>query len=536
MLARTMVSSTWAAVLLGVASLASRFLGMFRDRLLSGTFGAGPELDAYYAAFRAPDFMFGLFVSGAISVGFIPVFTRYVARGDRDRLSSESSVFASRVITVLGLALAAVSAVGAVTAHWFVPLYTGGFEPEFQRTAVGLTRIMLLSPFFLGLSAVFSGVLQTYRRFGVYSLAPVVYNLGIISGTLFLTGRFGVYGVALGVVVGSFLHMAIQLWSVLRLGFRFSFLPGLNDRGLREIIRMMGPRTASLALEQANLIVLTGVATTLTAGSVSVFSLANNLQSLPVGVLGISFAVASFPFIAELAERNDLVGLRREFSRIVQAVLFLILPATVALLLLRAQVVRVVLGTGQFDWAATEYTADALALFALSLFAQALLPFIVKIFFAFRNVRLPLVVASLSVVFERLLAWQLVSMGMGLNGLVLALSVSNVLRLALLWALLRGLVGDLGERKIVSSLRVIVGAGAAMGIVMQGIKVLVGGLVDMHSFVGIFTQGALAGSVGLAVYLGVAYLLGNEEARRLVRLVRRRVTPVTVSQAEHQAP
>ncbi len=532
MLARTMVSATWAAVLLGIASLASRFLGVLRDRLLSGTFGAGPELDAYYAAFRAPDFMFGLFVSGAISAGFIPVFTRYVLKDGNGRLGQSANEFASRVISVLGLALAVFSAVGAATAHWFVPLYTAGFLPEYQQVAVQLTRIMFLSPFFLGLSAVFSGILQTYKRFTVYSLAPVVYNIGIIAGILLLTNQFSIYGVAVGVVIGSFLHMAIQFWSVLQLGFRFSFLPSLMDRGLREIGRMMGPRTASLALEQANLILLTGVASTLGVGSVAVFNLAFNLQSLPVGVLGVSFAVASFPFIAELADRGDRAGVKREFSRIVRTVLYLIVPATIIFLLLRAQIVRVILGTGNFDWGNTEDTANALALFSVSLIAQALLPFIVKTFFAFRNVRVPLMVVTVSVIFERLLAWSLVRHGMDVSGLVLAYSASAALRIVLLWVFLHLLVGDLDEKRIVRSLSVIVGAGLAMGIAMQGVKILVGNVVDMHSFLGVFGQGVAAGIVGLAVYVTVTYLLGNEEARRLTGILRRRFSTVKVGEIE----
>ena len=519
-------SVTWAAALLAVATLASKFLGMYRDRLLSGTFGAGAELDAYYAAFRAPDFMFGLFVAGAISAGFIPVFTRYVVRDGDGRMGGASSLFASRVIAIMGVILAGISVIGAATAQWFVPLYTSGFAPEHQQTAVLLTRLMFISPFFLGISAVLSGVLQTYKRFLVYSFAPIVYNLGIVCGILFLADSMGIFGVVIGVVAGSFLHMAIQLVSVLRLGFRFSFVFGVRDEGVREMGRMMVPRTASLALEQINLVILTGIASTLGVGSIAVFNLALNLQSLPVGVLGVSFAVASFPFIAELVERGDRDGAKREFSHIVRLVMFLVIPATVAFVLLRAQIVRVVLGTGNFDWANTVDTADALALFSVSMFAQALLPFIIKTFFAFRNVRLPLMVAASSIVFERLLAWKLVGLGMGTSGLVLAYSVSAALRIVLLWVLLRMLVGALDERRIVKSISVMMAAAVAMGLALQGIKTALGGIVDMQTFTGVFTQGSVAGTAGLAVYFAVTYLLGSEESRRLIGMARARFTPV----------
>jgi putative peptidoglycan lipid II flippase len=518
-------SVTWAAALLGVAAFLSRFLGMFRDRLLSGEFGAGAELDAYYAAFRAPDFMFGLFVAGAISAGFIPVFTRYVVQDGDSRMGDASSLFASRVISIMGVFMAVVSVIGAATAQWFVPLYTSGFASEHQQTAILLTRLMFISPFFLGLSAVFSGILQTYKRFVVYSLAPVVYNLGIICGVAFLSSRIGIMGAVVGVVFGSFLHMLVQMISVLRLGFRFSFRPSVRDEGMKEIGRMMVPRTASLALEHVNLIIVTGIASTLGIGSIAVFNLAFNLQSLPVGVLGVSFAVASFPFIAELVERGDKDGVKREFSRIIRLVMFLVIPATIAFVLLRAQIVRVVLGTGSFDWTNTVDTADALALFSISMFAQALLPFIVKTFFAFHNVRLPLLVATASIVFERLLAWKLVGLGFGTSGLVLAYSVSAALRIILLWALLRMLIGALDERRILGSVAIMMAAGVAMGVVLQTVKTMLGSMVDMQTFMGIFTQGALAGTAGIAVYFIVTYLLGSEESRRMVGMVRARFAP-----------
>ncbi|MEA3249695.1 MAG: murein biosynthesis integral membrane protein MurJ [Patescibacteria group bacterium] len=519
-------SVTWAAALLGVATLLSKFLGMFRDRLLSGTFGAGAELDAYYAAFRAPDFMFGLFVAGAISAGFIPVFTRYVVQDGDGHMGDSSSEFASRVISIMGVILAVISVIGAATAQWFVPLYTSGFTSEQQQISILLTRLMFLSPFFLGLSAVFSGILQTYKRFLVYSLAPVVYNLGIILGIVLLAERFGIFGVVIGVVGGSFMHMFIQLISVWRLGFKFAFRPSVCDESMKEIGRMMVPRTASVALEHVNFIILTGIASTLGVGSIAVFNLALNLQSLPVGVLGVSFAVASFPFIAELVERGDKEGVKREFSRIVRLVMFLVIPATVAFVLLRAQIVRVVLGSGNFDWANTVDTADALALFSISMFAQALLPFIVKTFFAFHNVRFPLMVAAASIVFERLLAWKLIDLGMGTSGLVLAYSISAALRITLLWVLLRVLIGALDERRILKSISVMMAAAVAMGLTVQGIKTALGGVVDMQTFFGIFTQGAVAGTAGIAVYFIVTYLLGSEESRRLIGMARARFSPV----------
>jgi putative peptidoglycan lipid II flippase len=516
-------SVTFAAALLGAASLLSRVFGIARDRLLSGTFGAGPELDAYYAAFRVPDLVYNLFVVGAVSAGFIPVFMSYMTSKDGDEAAN---AFAAKVLSVIGTALAALAIVGIATAQHTVPWITSGFDAEQRALTIQLSRIMFLSPFFLGLSSVIGAVLQSRRRFLVYAIAPVLYNVGIIAGILLLSPRFGIAGVAAGVVLGSFLHFIIQAVDAGRVGFRFRYRPDVRDRGVREMLRIMVPRTAGLAMTQVNLLILTGVATTIGAGSVAVFNLATNLQSFPVGVLGVSFAVASFPLISELAARGDTARLREEFSGTVRTILFLIIPAAVAFLLLRAQIVRVILGTGAFDWGDTIDTADTLAYFTLSLFAQALIPFLVRMFFALKDVMTPLIAVGLSVVIERVLAVKLVAMGMGTPALALAFSVGEIFQIAGLWIILRLRMGSLDESRVFKSLAVISASAFAMGLAMQGTKILLGPWVETRTFLGIFGQGVVAGLIGVATYAGVALFLGSEEARKVVSYAKRRVSRV----------
>ncbi|MDD5251633.1 MAG: murein biosynthesis integral membrane protein MurJ [Patescibacteria group bacterium] len=520
-----------AAAVLGLASLLSRLAGVIRDRLLSGQFGAGADLDAYYAAFRAPDFIYSLFVFGAISAGFIPVFAAYVKNAEAENASDDDRAWdlASRVLTVLGLALAALAGLGALLAPWFLPALTPGFSPEQQQQTIELTRIMFLSPVLLGLSGVLGGILQTYRRFLVYSIAPILYNVGIIFGTLFLAPAFGIRGVAFGVVLGALLHCAVQLWACLAFGFRFRFRPDPRHDGVRDIVRLMLPRTAGLAVSQINLLILTGVASTVGVGSIAVFNLANNLQSFPVNILGVSFAVAAFPFIADLAVRGRHDEMAESFSRTVRNVLFTIVPATVFFLLLRAQIVRVVLGSGRFDWADTIDTADALAFFTLSLFAQALLPLVVRVFFAVKDAVTPLLVGVMAVIFERTLAWWFMSRGLGTPGLALAFSVGSILNLVALWIFLRLRVGSLREAAICRSVAVMSVGALIMAVVMQAAKYAVAPLVDMRSFVGIFLQGAVAGTLGLAAYFGLTWLAGSEEAQAVVEMYRRRMRPVPVT-------
>ncbi|HTK04324.1 MAG TPA: murein biosynthesis integral membrane protein MurJ [Candidatus Eisenbacteria bacterium] len=520
-------SVTAAAAVLGIASLASRLVGVLRDRLLSGTFGAGRELDAYYAAFRAPDLVYNLFVLGAITAGFIPVFTRYLAKKDvgDDGMNEEASELGSLLFTMLGAILLVVGVVGAATASWFVPALAPGFDAPGRELTVRLTRIMFLSPLFLGLSGVLGGMLQTRRRFFVYALAPIFYNLGIMAGIVLLSPSMGITGAAVGVTIGAFLHFLVQLIACRAMGWRYRFAWSGSHEGVRTVARMTGPRMASLAVSQLNVWVLTGIASTVGAGGIAVFNLANNLQSFPVGVIGVSFAVAAFPLISELAAKDDRKEFVAQLSKTVRTILFLVVPATVALLLLRAQIVRVVLGTGNFDWKDTIDTADTLAYFSLSLFAQALLPLFARAFFAFHDVKTPLILAASSVVLERTIAWMLVGRGMGTPGLALAFSIGSVANIAFLWVALRHRIGDLGEKAVLRTLALTSVAGVAMAAVIQGLKIAVAGVVDMRTFMGIFAQGAVAGVAGIGVYVVAAYLMGSEEARDVVRLYRRKFVP-----------
>jgi len=516
-----------AAALLGIATLVSRAVGVIRDRLLSGNFGAGAELDAYYAAFRAPDFIYNILVFGAITAGFIPVFTKY---GDAENggIHPQASRLTSLLLTVLGTALTVAAVLGMIFAPAFADIIAPGFSGPERELTMRLSRIMFLSPVFLGLSGILGGVLQARRHFLVYSLAPVLYNLGIIGGTFFLAPQYGILGPAVGVVIGAFAHFVAQVFACRAAGFRFRPVWDLKDKGLRTVAKLTLPRVAGLAVSQFNLLVLTGVASTIGAGGIAVFTFANNLQMLPVGIVGVSFAVAAFPVIAELAGKGRNDDFVVQMSRTVRTILFLMVPATVGMLLLRAQIVRVVLGTGRFDWTDTVTTADTLAFFAFSLCAQALLPLLARACFAFEDSVTPLIAAAVAVLLERALAWGFIGAGMGTAGLALAFSIGSTVNLVILWTAVRVRTHGLDEKVIVRSLAVTSVAALAMALVMQTAKAMLAPVVDMDTFMGIFVQGLVAGLAGIATFLAAAYALGSDEARRVIHLYTRRTSPIRV--------
>lgn len=555
-------SITIAAVLIAASSLLSRLLGVFRDRILAGEFGAGDTLDIYYAAFRVPDLIFNLLILGALSAGFIPIFTRLIKNAppqsspyQREEENSPSLLparasqrpacfqlskamsgrqegpllkmaggeaweLASNILNILGAGLVVLCGLGVIFAPALMKIITPGFSGEKMDLTIALARIMFLSPIFLGLSGVFGGILQSCKRFFIYSLAPIFYNVGIIIGALYFVPLWGVYGLAWGVVLGAFMHMAVQMPAVWQIGFRYSFIFNFKEKSVREIWRMMIPRTMSLAVAQINLVVLTIIASTLAAGSLAVFNFANNLQIFPVGIIGISFAIAAFPALASAAfEREKLIY---NFSSVARQILFFIVPATVLILTLRAQIIRVVLGTGQFDWNDTVLTLDTLGFFALSLFAQSLIPLLVRVFYARHDSRTPffigLATAAANVVLSLWLGKK-----MGVAGLALAFSIANIANFIVLWLVLRFKIEGLDEARILKSAFKFSLAAITAGGAIQLLKEAIVYFADMTKLWGVFAQGALAGTAGILVYVVICYILKSEELFNFAAAVRRRL-------------
>ncbi len=499
-------SITLAAALVALSSLLSRFLGVIRDRILAGQFGAGESLDIYYAAFRVPDLIFNLVVLGALSAGFIPIFTTLLKKEGEE--NKDAWELASNVLNFLSLAIFALSILGIIFAEPLVKIIAPGFRPEAQLLTAKLTRVMFLSPLFLGISGVLGGILQSTKRFLVYSLAPMAYNLGIIFGALYLSRWFGIYGLAWGVVIGAFLHAAIQLPAVFHLGFKWSMILRWHDQNTRKIGRMMIPRTLSLAVSQVGLLFTTVIASTLPGGSLTIFNLANNLQSFPVGIFGVSFAIAAFPSFSENAFNPEI--LLKKFSSTMRQIMFFVIPATVFIITLRAQIIRVVLGTGAFDWNDTVLTMNALGLFSTSLVAQAAAPLLVRVFYARHNSKTPLYIGGLSVLVNLALSW-LLGQRMGVSGLALAASVSSALNFILLWLFLYVEIPIFNAFPIFISALKYSAAALLAGVAIQISKIAVWPYIDMARFYGVFVQLSVSFLVGALVYALICKMLGSEE-------------------------
>jgi putative peptidoglycan lipid II flippase len=510
-----------AALLIAFAGIASRFLGFIRDRVLASTFGAGDILDAYYAAFRLPDLVYGFLVLGALSAAFVPIFTELIAK-DKE---AEAWKLTSGVLHTTLFSIGAFSLLGILFAPFITDVLAPGFAPEKQALVTDLTRIMLLSPLFLAVSAVFGGVLVSFKQFAAYSFAPVFYNIGIIIGAVVLSQYFGPMGLAWGVVLGSAFHLVVQYPAMRRAGFRFQFgmFSAWHDKNVRRVLTLMIPRSLGMAVNQVGLLVMTVFASTLVSGSLASFTLANNIQSVPLGLFGIAFSLAAFPALALFAAKKSDRDFFRMFAETARKILFFVVPLSIFIIIFRAQCVRVILGSGNFDWQDTITTFEILKFLALSLFAQSLIPLFARAFFALQNTKTPLYIALVSEAVHIALIPFLLPLYQ-VEGLAIAFSVSTILNFGLLYFFLRRQLSFWEDKLIVVPVAKILLASLLAGAVAQISKsVFALTTNELDTFIEVFLQLALGFTIGGGAYVLFAYLLKVEELGRIKRFVLCRV-------------
>jgi len=529
---------TYAAGILFCASLATKILALFRDRLLAGTFGAGEELDMYFAAFRIPDLLYNILIMGGLTAVFLPVFAQHFHK-DRE----EAWKIAANIFNIVFLMLIAFSVLLGVLAPYLMRLVAPGFSPENQETAVLLTRIMFFSPILFGASSLLSGLLQYFGRFFAYALAPVMYTLGIIIGILYFVPIFGVVGLAWGVIFGALLHFMVQIVPALNSGFRWRFMLDVSHTSVKQILRLALPRTIGATAYHFNLVVMTAIASTLAVGSIAVFNFADNLQYVPVSLIGISFAVASFPALSRSFAQGKTQEFAESFSSVFSKIIFLVIPVALLMFLLRAQAVRIIFGTGEFGWVATQLTAASLGVFALGTIPLALIPLMVRSFFSLQDTKTPVFISISSVILNIVLAASFVwlfsfanpisyafSRVLDVHGIAdfriialpLALSLSSLFQFTLLSLFLsRKIKGIFLPNILVAFKNALISGIPAVLLAFLALR-LMSFIVPLNMFWGVVAQAGVAGSVGLLVYLVVSYFLKSQELFELVGRILKR--------------
>lgn len=514
-----------AAYVLGMFAFGSQLLALLRDRLLAHQFGAGHELDIYYAAFRIPDLLFVLFASSLSVYVLIP----FVMKADETDGAGAGSHLLAQVFSLFLIVYTVIAAL----AFFFAPVWSAALFPGItnQEEVVNLSRILLLQPFLLGISSLFGVVTQLGHRFVLYALSPLLYNVGIIVGIIFFYPHFGLSGLALGVVLGAFGHLLVQWPFVVRSLYRFDLTFRFDWKQLKEVFALSLPRAFTLSLQQIVLLALFGFASAMAAGSLSVFQFAYNLQSVPLTVIGVSYSVAAFPILAELFAKQERQQFALHIVTALRHIIFWSVPAIALIIVLRAQVVRVVLGSGEFDWADTRLTAAVLAMLSLSLLSQAVNLVVVRAFYAGGHTRWPFYITF----FGSILA---VCSAYGFYALYVAhgeaqATISSFMRLeALPGSEVLALAFGYALATVIQSLVLVIVMGRVLTVPLAWMgrslvyafsAAAVGGLVayatlnfivegiDQEKFIGIFIQGLLAGAAGIAgTILTYAYFKSPE--------------------------
>jgi len=528
-----------AAYLLAVFAFGSQLLALLRDRLLAGAFGAGHTLDLYYAAFRIPDFLFATVASLLSLYALLPILSRLGQEQEGLMVS-----FLRDMLLIFFAGMGFVAGIAFFLAPVLVPLIAPGIATDVGARAdlILLVRILLLQPILLGASNTIAALTQLQHRFLLYSISPLLYNLGIIFGVVALYPYLGIAGLGWGVVIGAFMHMMIQVPFFFAEKSTVRLPLSRLVQGLREVLTLSVPRTFALASTQISLLAITAMASFLASGSIAVFTFAYNLQAVPLTIIGVSYSVAAFPTFARLYAQ----GAREELSRYTEAalrhIIFWSIPATVFVIVLRAQIVRTVLGSGQFDWSATRLTAAALALFILSLAAQSATLLIARAYYATGNTRKPLYFGCADIAISVLSAF-----------LLLALFQESPFFRDFLGSLLR--VGDTpGTAVLVLALGYALGSIAKFtigciyfirdfsisrtrltrltfesfsasvigGAASYGVLAFSGGTGNITTTIGVLVQGTAAGAVGLFVAGLILWLLKNQEFAEAVGALMRR--------------
>jgi putative peptidoglycan lipid II flippase len=503
-----------AAVIISTSYLASRLLGLLRDRLLVAHFGIGPQADAYAAAFRLPDLLFTLLVSGAFTVAFIPVFAKHIEQGQ----DKEAWELSSALLTILCLATLAIGVVAFIFAGPITSLITPGFDAYRHHLTVGLTRIMLITPFMFAISSVLGSIAQSFNRFMIFALASVFYNVGIIFGILFLSPTHSIYGVAYGVVIGAGLQALLQIVGLVGLGYRYRVSLDVKSRDVRRVITLMVPRSIDQGIDQINYIIETIIGSRLSTGSLAALYYANNLKNVPLVLIGNSIATAAFPRMAARAAKGAREALIRDFVLNSRLILFLVIPSGIVTVLMRGYIVRLLYGFGNAT------TANTLGWFAGTIVFSSLFFLVSRVFYAMQDTRTPLYTSLVAMVATIGLAFSLSSI-FGVMGLAMAQSLSAAGETIALIIILQRRLKQIGLGEIWRGLSRMILAGAIMGGITY---ICVSRVLPLYrADLGISVVGpkflALI-TIASASYLIPCYILNLREAHKFLALLKEQLT------------
>lgn len=508
-----------AAFILGAAGGVSAVLGLVKTRLLASFFGVSRDLTIFYTADKLPNLVYSVLVVGAVSTVFIPVFTSLLKKEGETAFDVASSIINATFILFL--------LIGAIMFS-FSPqlinlLAVGNFDQKEVMLGSNLMRIMLASQILLVAGSLTTSILQSFKYFIIPALAPVFYNVGMIIGTVFLSNKIGIYGPAVGVVIGSILHFSIQIPLLRKSGFKFSFTLNLKDKDFKKMFTLVPPRITSVLISNVIQTINNSLAILVSAPSVIFLKFADQLQTFPVSLFGISMASASLPTLSSQTSPNERDKFKETFLTSFHQMIYLVMPLSAILLILRIPAIRLVYGVSNFPWDATIRTAQTLAFFSISIFAQSANYLITRAFYALKDTATPVAVNIVTALINISLSIYFVTaLKLGVWAIALSYTVTSLLDMCILMFLLNKKVGGFDKEKLFVPFTKISWATASMGVMLYiPMKLLDQFVFDTTRTINLLGLTIVAGFIGMGTYILLTKLFKVEEIQLFYKLLKK---------------
>lgn len=511
-----------ATIIVMATLFLSRVLGLVREMIITNVFGSGIETDAFFAAFSIPDMMFDLLIAGALSAGFMPVFTSYLANDDEDGAWEAANTF----ITVFVLFIIGFNIVGEIFTRYLVPLVAVGVldnKAKYELT-VSLTRIMLPAVTFTVTAGLTRGILNSYKRFIVPAFGPVVYNVGMILGAILLGRKFKIYGMAYGVIAGAALNLMIQVPEFLRVSGRFKFALNVHNEGYKRMLRLMGPSIIGLAIVRINLLVNQNIASVLSDGSISALRYAQRIMLLPIGIFSVSIATTIFPTMSSLIATKQYEEFKKTFSLGLRTLVFITVPSSIGIIALNAPIVRLLFRHGKFTEENVLITAFALAFYSIGIIGHSIVPIIIRGFYSIQDTKTPVKVGILILIANVTLNLIFVRFAkLAIGGIAFSTSITAILEMILLYKSLGKKIKKLRTRELmVSSVKSLIASfvmGGAAFIANRMIESSIGIESKLAQLIGV----GVPILIGIVIYIGAAYVLKMDELYYVYNILKRKV-------------
>lgn len=514
-----------AATLLAGSSLVASMLGLFRDRLLNSmyyeTYPMG--IDAYTVAFTIPDFMYFILVSGALSVTFIPVFNQRLATGNK----KSAWELSTSLLNLLALVTLATSILIIIFADPLVRFVVGPGLPESgQALAISMMRVIAINPFLFAIATVFASMQQAVGRFAFFALAPVLYNIGIITGALFFTNGIsifgwqifdgGIMGVALGVVLGSVLQLLVSSIGLYGMGFDYRFKIYWKNKGLHQVLRLLPPRSLDQGIDYVNGIVEMNLASRMASGSVRAYQQATTLSFVPINLIGVAISTAAFPKMTERLGQGRPDLFKKELQAVLRVIIWLALPVTVIAYFTRGYLVNFIENGGD------PLMSSILAILVLTILFRSIYFISARSFYAQQDTKTPLYISLVTISLNITLAiWFSMGLDMGVHGLAWAAVIVSVLEVAILFFIMSRRIKGLFDKPFINAIGRMASASGFTAIITYAMVVMLPLSARDQSFFSSFPKFAIIVAVSSAFYLLMCRLFKLGEVNPVIKQLRR---------------